>query len=243
PAGSNTLISDEGIPGLTISTRKLNDLTTHLEGSKLKIEALAGTPKLLVMKQFLNHGLNPALFLAGIPGDIAGGVVMNAGVAEDIVPREFVEIVEWFEVVRDGKILKFQNSDIKWSYRKSEGWQPGIIVKVGLQWEGKKIEDLESIVKKANEVRFSKQPLDMPSCGSVFVNPKGHKSAKLIEETGLKGLKIGGAQVSTKHANFIVNLGDAKASDIHQLILKVQSQVKSKHGIDLHNEVCYLGKW
>jgi UDP-N-acetylmuramate dehydrogenase len=241
--GSNCLISDQGVKGLVISTRKLTGVESKFDGKKLELICLGGTPKLLAAKKFQNEGMTPALFLAGIPGDVAGGVVMNAGVGELIVPREFCEIVDWFEVVRDGKIIKFQNSDIKWGYRFSKGWEPGIIVRVALSWSGAKVDNLSEAVKKANEIRFSKQPLDLPSCGSVFVNPEGQKAAQLIEQSGLKGCRIGDAQVSTKHANFIVNLGKATAKEIDDLIKHVQNKVEAQTGIRLHNEVRYLGQW
>ena len=123
------------------------------------------------------------------------------------------------------------------------GWQPGIIVQVGLSWPMHIDEKILDKVRDANRVRLSKQPLDMPSCGSVFVNPQGHKAAQLIEFCGLKGRQCGEAQVSLKHANFIVNLGNAKATDIWQLILDVQQAVKSKTGVELKTEVVQLGNW
>jgi UDP-N-acetylmuramate dehydrogenase len=98
-------------------------------------------------------------------------------------------------------------------------------------------------VKKANQVRLSKQPLDLPSCGSVFVNPPGHKSGQLIESAGLKGHAIGGAKVSEKHANFIVNFNKATADDIHQVIEHVRARVKDESGVELRTEVVYVGEW
>lgn len=98
-------------------------------------------------------------------------------------------------------------------------------------------------VREANKIRLSKQPLDMPSCGSVFINPKGFRAAQLIDECGLKGLQIGQAQVSKKHANFIVNLGEATAKDIWSLIQKVQEQVELKKSVLLKTEVIRLGEW
>jgi UDP-N-acetylmuramate dehydrogenase len=105
------------------------------------------------------------------------------------------------------------------------------------------VHDILQRVKMANQVRLSKQPLDMPSCGSVFVNPPGGKSGQLIELCGLKGFSVGGAQVSPKHANFIVNFDHATASDIHQVIDHVRATVMAKAGVQLHTEVVYLGEW
>ena len=132
---------------------------------------------------------------------------------------------------------------MQWSYRHCHGWQPGVITNIGLSWP--KIPELDIIerVKTANKNRLQKQPLEWPSCGSVFRNPDGDKAGRLIESCGLKALTIGGAQVSEKHANFIVNRGNATASDIRSLILKVQDEVFQKARVQLHTEVVFLGRW
>ena len=245
--GTNVLVSDKGIRGLTIGLRRFSKIEVNSEGEHLKISCLSGTGKSELLKTFLKHKLAPALFLAGLPGDVGGGVVMNAGVAEAFVPREFGEIIESFEVLRfDGKnfsIHKFEHNQIKWTYRHSKGWEPGVVVKVNIKWP--KVEDptiLEK-VKQANKTRLTKQPLDMPSCGSVFKNPENHKSAQLIDSCGLKGFRIGDAQVSLKHANFIVNLDQATAADTWNLILHVQKTVEEKTGVKLNTEVVRLGAW
>jgi len=241
--GTNVLISDDGVAGLVISTRKLRGHHIIEEGKAFKFEALAGTPKSMLLKLFLSRKLAPALFMAGLPGDVGGGVAMNAGVGEQLTPREFVEIVDWIEVLRDGKIHRFAKADLQWSYRYCEGWQPGVITKVGFSWVMEPINDLNQAVKAANVARLQKQPLELPSCGSVFMNPPGLKSGALIEECGLKGFTVGGAQVSTKHANFIVNIGSATAMDIHAVIQHVQKTVMSKKNVSLRTEVVYLGTW
>ncbi|MGE3973016.1 MAG: UDP-N-acetylmuramate dehydrogenase [Bdellovibrionales bacterium] len=241
--GTNVLVSDAGVRGLVISTRKLRGHTIVDETHKLSLEVLAGTPKSVLLKLFLSKKLAPALFLAGLPGDVGGGVVMNAGVGEAMVPREFVEIVDWVEVLRDGQIHRYLKADLQWDYRHCEGWRPGIVTKVGVSWPMYPHEDIVTKVKAANMVRLQKQPLDMPSCGSVFINPPGFKSGMLVEECGLKGFTIGGAQVSTKHANFIVNVGGATAHDIHAVIQYVKKTVKEKKSVELNTEVVYLGDW
>jgi len=238
--GSNVLISDAGLRGLVICMRKLKGIEITDEGKNFRLTALAGTPKALLLKAFLAKRLAPALFLAGLPGDIGGGIVMNAGVGESIKPREFCEIVEWVEVLQDRRVVRFTADQIKWTYRHSSGWQPGIIVRAGLGWPNQPISDLPERVREANIIRLSKQPLDLPSCGSVFVNPPGNKAGELIESCGLKGFKIGGAQISVKHANFIVNTGHATASDIAAVIRHVQQTVKTQKKIDLKTEVIVL---
>ena len=242
--GSNVLISDLGIRGLTICLNKFTTATTEIKNNRLYIECLSGTAKSELLKIFLKNQLAPALFLAGIPGDVGGGVVMNAGVAESFQPREFMEIVDWVEVLTDqNKIKRFDKIDLKISYRHCDGWQPGIITKVGISWPLQPDSEVIVKVREANKIRLSKQPLDKPSCGSVFRNPDNHKAAQLIDQAGLKGFSIGQAQVSTKHANFIVNLGEATASDTWAVIQHVKATVKQIHSIELTTEVVRLGQW
>lgn len=242
--GSNVLVSDQGVRGLVCCLRRFSGTQVEEKAQKLHIQAKAGTAKSEILKIFLKHKLPPALFLAGLPGDVGGGVVMNAGVAEAFVPREFGEIVEWIEVLKpDGSLKKYAHDEITWNYRHSLGWQPGILVNVGLVVPA--VEDSEVLekVKQANRIRLSKQPLDMPSCGSVFRNPPGHKAAQLIDFCGLKGFRVGDAQVSLKHANFIVNLGNAKACDTWQVITIVKGEVFKKTKVELQTEVIRLGQW
>ena len=257
--GTNVLVSDKGVRGLTIALRKMSGLESKEEGGQLKVTCLAGTSKSELLKTFLKFRLEPAMFLAGLPGDVGGGIVMNAGVGEMIQPREFVEITEWIEILReraveksaekaiekgdDFEIVHLTKDKLNWNYRHCEGWKPGVVVRVGLAWPLEPSVDILQRVKAANQLRLSKQPLDMPSCGSVFRNPEGHKSGQLIESAGLKGFTIGGAKVSEKHANFIVNFNQATAEDVHQVISHVKATVKSKKGVDLHTEVVYLGDW
>lgn len=242
--GSNVLVSDRGIAGLTICLKNFTGVDVSTSGDRLQIVAWAGTSKSELLKIFLKYKLAPALFMAGLPGDVGGGVVMNAGVAEQFQPREFCEIIDWIEVLTaDNKIKKIQREEIQWSYRHSHGWQPGIIIRVALSWPLQTEDSILDQVRQANKVRLSKQPLDMPSCGSVFVNPEGHKAAQLIDSCGLKGYTVGEAQVSMKHANFIVNLGKAKASDIWQVINHVKSTVQQKKNVELKTEVVLLGNW
>lgn len=135
----------------------------------------------------------------------------------------------------------YQHDEVTWNYRHSSGWQPGIVTRVHLKWKMEPDPSLLETVKKANHVRLSKQPLDKPSCGSVFKNPEGKKAAQLIDSCQLKGFQIGDAQVSLKHANFIVNLGEAKARDILSVICHVQKTVKEKTGVELKTEVVQMG--
>lgn len=242
--GTNVLVSDDGIAGLTICLRRLSKIASFEKDGKLHIEALAGTAKSELLKIFLKQKLPPALFLAGLPGDVGGGVVMNAGVAEACVPREFMDFVDWVDVMTlDLQIIRLQKKQLNIKYRHTDGWQPHIIVNVGMSWPMEIDATILDKVREANKIRLSKQPLDMPSCGSVFKNPEGHKAAQLIDSTGLKGFRVGDAQVSLKHANFIVNLENATAKNISDVIAHVQKTVEKDKGVKLTTEVVRLGRW
>ena len=248
--GSNVLVSDKGIRGLVIGLRRFSKIETLVENELIKINCLSGTAKSELLKAFLKNKSDAALFLSGLPGDVGGGVVMNAGVAEGFVPREFMEFVTEIEIINsDGNSNTILKKDLKISYRHCDGWQssdkstPNIITAVKIQWPFKPDDTVIARVREANKIRLSKQPLDMPSCGSVFKNPPDHKAAQLIDRSGLKGHQIGQAQVSLKHANFIVNLGDATATDTWALIQFVKKSVKEKTGIELTTEVVRLGEW
>ena len=245
--GTNVLVSDQGISGLVLHTKKLKGVAEVLTTDRLELTVLAGTPKFELMRAFMKHRLSPALFLSGLPGDVGGGVVMNAGVREKREPREFCEIVDWFEVIpfdRPDQVVRYSKDQVQWVYRKSTGWDPGVIVRVGCSWPMQPIPTLPKEIKAANELRKSKQPLEWPSCGSTFKNPSPELSAgQLIDQCGLKGFQVGDAQVSPKHANFLINLGQATATDISNLIQHIQERVKSEKGVELQTEVRRLGEW
>ncbi len=247
--GSNVLVKDGVIEGLTLSLHDMKGIleTEETADGFLRVVCLAGTPKSELAKIFLQKRLAPAVFLTGIPGDVGGGVVMNAGVGEARIPREFCEIVDWIEVLHPSttapEILRLSKDQIHWEYRHSSGWQPGIITKVAVRWPLQPDMGVMNEVREATKKRVSTQPLNQPSCGSVFRNPPGQKSAKLIQDCGLKGFRVGGAQVSEKHANFIVNDGQALAEDVRQVILHVRKTVQEKTGIQLQTEVIPFGGW
>lgn len=242
--GSNVLVSDFGVRGLVIGMRQYSGFSIQLTGPRIQIGILAGSGKNELLKIFLKHQLSPALFLAGLPGDVGGGVVMNAGVAEAFHPREFMELVDSIEVIDlDGVTRTIQKSELKVEYRHTTGFQPAVVLKANISWPYEQKPEIINQVRDANRVRLSKQPLDKPSCGSVFKNPPGHKVAQLIDQCGLKGTKIGEAEVSIKHANFIVNTGHATASDTWNLIQFVQKTVKEKTNVDIQTEVLRLGQW
>lgn len=245
--GTNVLISDDGIEGLVIGMKQLTGVESEERDGTVMITALAGSPKSELTKIFLRRKLAPALFLCGLPGDVGGGVVMNAGVAEAVVPREFVEMTDWVEFIDLNsphlQIKVLTRGQMGWKYRASSGWQPGIIVRAGFSWPLEVDEEIPRKVKDATKNRLARQPLELPSCGSTFKNPPGNSAGALIDQAGLKGYRQGGAQVSPKHANFIVNTGGATARDVHSIIRHVQGEVLAKFGVQLETEVKFLGRW
>lgn len=248
-AGSNVLIQDGLVKGLTLSLHNLKGIEKTEINENILITCLTGTPKSEIAKIFLQNRLPPAIFLTGIPGDMGSGVVMNAGIGESRVPREFCEIVKAIDVLRinenTGEFTThtFKGSEIKWEYRHSHDWQPGIIIRVTVAWPNQADVNVPNEVRAQTKKRVSTQPLELPNCGSVFRNPVGHKSAQLIESCGLKGYRVGGACVSTKHANFIVNDQKATALDIHKIIEHVRQTVRERTGVVLQTEVVYIGDW
>ena len=243
--GTNSLVSEKGLRGLTLQLAKLSKIEVTECEKEISFTCLAGTPKSDLLKHLLKYQLEAALFVAGIPGSVGGGVVMNAGVGEQIQPREFVEIVDWIEVLETPslQLKRFSKAELNWDYRHCTGWQEGIITRVGIKIANEPKPTLLDRVRTANRVRASKQPLELPNCGSVFRNPPNDKAGRLIEAAGLKGFTIGGARVSEKHANFIVNWGSATATDISNVILHVQGEVEKKFSVKLKTEVVWLGEF
>ena len=242
---SNVLISDQGVKGLVISFKNLNLLKSFTDSKKLYIQAEAGVKKSNIMRIFAKYKLAPALFLCGLPGDVAGGIVMNAGAGKTLYPKEFKDIVDWVKVVKNGELCCLKKKDINWQYRDSQGWQPGPIYSAGLSWPLKPLPDFDLQLKEVALQRARSQPLQSASAGSVFKNPTdGQKGAgALIEACGLKGYQIGKASISEKHANFILNKGGAKAMDIHKLIKHTKKMVLEKQKVQLELEVKYMGRW
>lgn len=241
--GTNLLISDQGVEGLVVSTSKLNQLSFEKTKEKLIIDSQAGVLKSQVMKIFKKHNLAPALFLSGLPGDMGGGLIMNAGVSRPFKPSEFSEIVHSFELMTSQGLKSYKKKDIAWSYRKTRGLEKGVIYKILMEWPLKEVKNLNEQLKTELKRRRDTQPLDKPSCGSVFKNPYPQFAGQLIEKTGLKGFTMGAVQVSKRHGNFILNLGGAKAQEIDNLIQEVHQKVYDKFAVSLETEVHYMGRW
>ncbi|MGD8784259.1 MAG: UDP-N-acetylmuramate dehydrogenase [Thioalkalispiraceae bacterium] len=235
--GSNLLVRDAGFAGTMICTSGVLNKIEVLERQRLYVEAGVACPK--AARVSAKHGLAGAEFLCGIPGTMGGALAMNAGA----FGGETWEIVESVQTVnRKGELITHLPGDYEIGYRHvtgpAEQWFVSCVLKLhagDAVISQKKIKDLLN-------KRGSSQPTQQANAGSVFRNPEGDYAARLIEASGLKGTCIGGACVSDKHANFIVNTGTATAKDIEDLILKVQKVVIEQTGVELQREVKIVGE-
>ncbi len=241
-AGSNLLISDRGLAGLVICTRHFRHTSTQFDPDTQSITVDAGKMVASIAWQAARRGWGGMEWAAGIPGTVGGAVVMNAG-AHGHSTEEILVTTEVLNV--DGSIETLTNQDLDYSYRHSNLQGSSRLV-LSATFQLQATSDAEAVKARTFrdlEKRHSSQPYDRPSCGSVFRNPTPQHAAVLIESLGLKGYRIGDAEVSTLHANFIINRQDATASEIRALIYYVQNQVKQHYSIELETEVKMLGKF
>lgn len=239
-AGSNLLIADEGLPGLTLCSRRLQG--SVVDASEGWVEAEAGEPIPTLARKVARGGLSGLEWSVGIPGTVGGAVVMNAG-AQGGSTAEWLHSVRVIDPARPSAPFTLLASDLDFAYRHSRLQEEPLLV-LGARFRLDPGHDPATVVARTSanlQSRTSTQPYQQPSCGSVFRNPEPQKAGQLIEGLGLKGLQVGDAQVSPLHANFIVNLGGARATDIDRLIQMVQERVFDAHGIALHPEVKRLG--
>lgn len=235
--GSNVLVRDGGYDGMII---RLSGEFTSIENAQNVITAGAAATNVEVSVLARDEGLSGIEFLYGIPGSIGGAVFMNAGAYGSEI-CDYVDEVTFMD--EDYNVVTRPLKDIDFGYRHTEFMDGGrIIISVKLRLTPSSADAVASKMDALLNKRTSKQPMNYPSCGSVFKRPSGGYAAKLIEDAGLKGTSIGGAQVSTKHSGFIINKGEATANDIIDLIKLVQKRVKKNSGIDLETEVRIIGK-
>jgi len=236
--GSNLLVRDGGIRGTLILPFGGLD-TLELIGND-QVRAGAGVACAKVARFAARAGLTGAEFLAGIPGTMGGALAMNAGA----FGGETWPLVDAVQTLNhQGELHRRTRADFEVSYRTVKGAKSEWFVAADLQLQAGDSAVAQSRIRSLLERRSATQPTQQPSCGSVFRNPPDDFAARLIESCGLKGEQIGGARVSEKHANFIVNLGSASAADIEELIHYVQRQVQHRHGIRLHMEVRIIGEF
>ncbi len=235
--GFNTLVRDEGVDGVLLQLSAFRVLEQRGDG----VLAEAGVSHASVTRFCRERGLSGLEFAAGIPGCVGGWVAMNAGIGE----REMKEVVSEIEVLAAGdrgpRLLP--RSELHFAYRALHGLGAGdVILSVHFALQPSTPEAVGAATEALLARRQATQPLDAPSCGSVFKNPPGRFAGQLIESAGLKGAQEGGAMISPVHANFIVNTGGARASDVLALIERARTAVLDHHGIHLETEVRILGR-
>ena len=234
--GSNILVGDKGYRGIIIKFgRQMEEI--QVDGERMTIKAGALLPKVAVTAK--EHGLTGLEFAAGIPGSIGGAIVMNAGAYDG----EMKQIVESVRIIdRNGEILTLDNDAMEFGYRTSVVKdRPYIVLEVVLRLQPGDKEAIGARMEELAALRKSKQPLEYPSAGSTFKRPEGYYAGKLIMDAGMRGYRIGGAQVSDKHCGFIVNVNKATAADIKEVIEEVQERVKKRFYVSLEPEVILLG--
>jgi UDP-N-acetylmuramate dehydrogenase len=235
--GSNLLVRDGGLRGIVISMHGTLDALERL--SQTVVRAGAGVACARIARQCIKWGLGPAQFFAGIPGTLGGALAMNAGAfgGETWTHVRSVETID-----RAGRTQLRAAAEYQVSYRHVIAPVPDEwFIAADLTFEHRPAAHAGE-VRMLLERRKASQPIGEWSCGSVFTNPPGDHAARLIEAAGLKGFRLGGASVSAKHANFIINHGEATAADLEALIAHVRQTVRQVHGVELHPEVRIVGE-
>lgn len=233
---SNLIVRDGGIEGLTLILTRMNKIS--VTGNRVTAQAGAAYIETTIAAR--DHSLTGLEFAAGIPGSIGGAIFMNAGA----YGGETKEVVESATVLLpDGTVKRLTNEELDFGYRHSSVQDNhGVVLDATFSLQPGDHDEIAAKMDELNARRAAKQPLDLPSCGSVFKRPTGYFAGKLIHDAGLQGYTAGGAQVSTKHAGFIVNIDHGTASDYVAVIHHVQQTVKEKFGVSLQTEVRIIGR-
>lgn len=234
--GSNLLVSDEGFRGIVLSTQNLKEISLLPDGN---IFCQSGVSLSKLCKFALENSLSGLEFAYGIPGSVGGAVYMNAGayggeISDVIIGAEAIDF--------KGKRLSYQKDELELGYRTSRFQkEDNVITSAVVKLERGNADKIKENMEEFYRRRKEKQPLEYPSAGSTFKRPIGDYASALIEQCGLKGLTVGGAQVSEKHSGFVINIGGATCQDVNKLISKIQKEVFDKTGILLEQEIKYVG--
>ena len=229
--GSNLLVRDEGVRGLVLRLRRVLD---DVQADGPRIECGAGASFPAVCRTAAGLGLAGLEFGAGIPGTIGGALVMNAGWHEHEI-GSVVETLDWLEPTGERRTLEQRECGFGYRTSRFRG-NPGIVLGAVLSLRPGSPERLKRRLEEFADSRKRNQPTELPSCGSVFLKPPGDFAGRLIDEAGLKGLRVGDVEVSRKHANFFVNVGRARASEVIALVERVEAEVFERFGVRLERE-------
>ncbi len=233
--GSNILVSDHGWSGVTLHIgENLSGWEFHGE----EASARAGTLWTELIRDAVTRGMAGMELMAGIPGSIGGALRMNAGAFGREIEAVTVEVHGYR---RDGAELRIGRQEIDFGYRRAPQLNEAVITSASFRFQPEPASALLTRMEDILRLRTDKQPLEFPSCGSVFKRPPGYFAGALIEATGFKGERIGGAEVSRKHAGFILNVAGATAADVHRLICRIERRVFERFGVRLEREVQLVG--
>ena len=233
--GSNLLVRDGGLSGVVVATSKISNVIEKV--GKYLVRVGASIPCTKFARQCIRWKLGPSEFFSGIPGTIGGALSMNAGA---FGYETWDNVFEVNTINREGEIRARNPKDFQVSYRNVLGPENEWFIEAKMLFDPK----FEASMEKQKDIinaRKNTQPIGLPSCGSVFQNPPGDFAARLIESANLKGYRIGGAEISSKHANFVINVGSATAEDIEKLILFMRKTVLKVHNVILKKEVRIVG--
>ncbi|WP_028544851.1 UDP-N-acetylmuramate dehydrogenase [Paenibacillus taiwanensis] len=234
--GSNLIVKDGGIRGIVVNLNHFNAIIRESD----TLIAQSGAAIIDVSRSALTHHLSGLEFACGIPGSVGGALYMNAGAYGGEIADVLVSALVF---TPEGELLRLTKEQLELSYRHSNiGTNGYIVLEATFQLVPAEHDTIKAKMDELTEQRESKQPLEYPSCGSVFKRPPGYFAGKLIQDCALQGVQIGGAQVSTKHAGFIVNVQDATASEYIALIRHVQQTVNERFGVQLETEVRIIGE-
>ena len=235
--GSNLLVSDQGWEGVTLY---LGENFSGWQFGHRQAKVQSGTLLMDLIHAAVKNGLSGLELLAGIPGGVGGALCMNAGAFGQEIKQVTVS-VSGFR--RDGSVFLAKRHRISFDYRRVPELEKVVITSAFFQFTEKDPRALKTRMEDILALRAAKQPLNYPSCGSVFKRPAGYYAGALIEESGLKGRRIGGAMVSPKHAGFILNVDDAKAIDVYALIQLIEARVLDRFGVQLEREIKLIGEF
>ncbi len=232
--GSNTLVSDKGFQGVVVLTRKIKKIS--YENGKIYAECGVGLPALTKFSEFLS--LTGAEFCTNIPASVGGAVRMNAGAFGSSVS----DIVESVRIYKNGEIRNFSRDELGFGYRTSRVPELGVVLGASFALQKGQSERIAQKIAEFSQKRRESQPSGR-SAGCVFKAHNGVSAGYLIDRAGLKGMRVGGAEVSDKHAGFILNTGPATASDVVKLLFLIQDVVGENFGVKLSTEICFLGEY
>ena len=236
--GSNLMVSDQGYRGVVLQIYKE---MSYIEVEENVVVAQAGALLSAIANKALENGLTGFEFAAGIPGTLGGACVMNAGA----YGGEMKDVLEEVTVLtEEGEVLTIPKENLELGYRTSIIARKGYtVLEARIQLRGGEKEAIKSLMEELKDKRVSKQPLEYPSAGSTFKRPEGYFAGKLIQDAGLRGFSVGGAQVSEKHCGFVINRENATAADVAELMRQVSARVEEEFGVKLEPEVKRLGEF